>query len=256
LEESSGEVVPLAQPPETPIPAQSSFEEFIQAETLQLGRQDLAFKQREASLSRFFNPLLVAIIGAILVGIVNIYVSHLSAKSSEAIAQANVKSSESIAQNARESATQQEIMMAENTNILEVIKLGEPEKVRGGLCLLIKLNAIKTADTNLAVRAYLKEHNGCDEPKPPEAQWLTANATVPGCGTSGCYQATSVCGSIPSGMKPTGSTRNFIDSFSGAWGDWEGAPSFGSDKVCRVFNQHSHNVTRAVSFQYEVVPNK
>lgn len=68
--------------------------------------------------------------------------------------------------------------------------------------------------------------------------------------------ATSVCGSVPSGMKPTGSTRNFIDSFSGAWGDWQGPPSFGSDKVCRVFNQHSHNVTRAVSFQYEVVPNK
>jgi uncharacterized membrane protein len=96
----------LAQPPETPIPAPSSFEEFIQAETLKLGRQDLAFRQQEASLSRFFNPLLVAIIGAILVGIVNIYVSHLSSKSSEAIAQENVKSSESIAQNARESATQ------------------------------------------------------------------------------------------------------------------------------------------------------
>lgn len=246
----------MARPPATPIPTPSSFQESIQAETLKLGREDLEFRRQEASLSRFFNPLLVAIIGAILVGIVNIYVSHESAKSSEAIAQKNVKSSESIAQNARESVTQQQIMMAENTNILEVIKLSEPEKVRGGLCLLIKLNAVKTADTNLAIRDYLKGHNGCEDPKPPEAQWLTANASVPGCGISGCYQATSVCGPVPTGMKPTGTTRNFIDSFSGAWGDWEGVPSFGSDKVCRVFNQHSHNVTRAVSFQYEVVPNK
>jgi hypothetical protein len=246
----------LARNPEVPPEPPSSFAEFIQLETLNVAKDELAFKRREAQLSRFFNPLLVAIIGAILVGLGNVGVSYINARSAEAIAEQNAKVQTDMTQAQIYNSTAQENMKAENSSVLEVIKLNDPDKVRNGLCLLLKLNSIKTDNTNLAVRGYVKEHNGCDEPKPPEAQWQTASATVPGCGFSGCYQGTLVCGPVPSGMKPTGNTRNFIDSFSGAWGDWEGAPSFGSDKVCRVFSQHSHNVTRAVSFQYEVVPSK
>jgi hypothetical protein len=56
--------------------------------------------------------------------------------------------------------------------------------------------------------------------------------------------------------KTTGDTRNYVDSFGGAWGDWGGPPAITPTQVCRTFTQHSHNVTRTVSFQFEVVPHR
>jgi len=238
-----------------PVPP-STFGEYVQYETLRIQNDDLEFREREAKRSRISNPLLVAIIGAIVVGLGNILVSAINAHSSETIALQNAKAQADMTQAQIYNSTAQENMKAENSSILEVVKLSDRDKVQSGLCLLLKLNSIKTDTTNLAVRNYVKEHNGCEEAKPPEAQWLTVTATVPGCGFSGCNQGTSVCGQVPAGMKPTGNTRNFVDSFSGAWGDWVGGPTIAADKVCRLFNQHSHNVTRSVSFQYEVVPVK
>lgn len=240
-------------PPPTP---PSTFGEYVQYETLRIQNDDLELRDREAKRSRISNPLVVAIIGAIVVGLGNILVTSINARSSEGIALQNSNAQRDMTQAQIYNSTAQENMKAENSSILEVVKLSDKDKVKSGLCLLLKLNSIKTDSTNLAVRNYVKEHDGCEEAKPPEAQWLTATATVPGCGISGCNQGTSVCGQVPAGMKPTGNTRNFVDSFSGAWGDWVGAPSIASDKVCRIFNQHSHNVTRSVSFQYEVVPVK
>lgn len=242
----------ITAPPTPP----STFGEYIQYETLRLDSDDLDFREREAKRSRIFNPLVVAIIGAIVVGLGNILVSSLSARSSEKIAAQNAKVQADMAQAQIYNSSAQENMKAENASILEVVKLSDKDKVMNGLCLLLKLNSIKTDNTNVAVRNYVKEQNGCEEIKPPEAQWNIASANIPGCGFSGCNQGTLVCGTVPPGMKPTGNTRNFVDSFSGAWGDWVGSPSIAPDKVCRSFNQHSHNVARSVSFQYEVVPVK
>lgn len=161
-----------------------------------------------------------------------------------------------------------ESVRAENTNVLEVVKLADPDKVRNGLCLLLKLNSIKSSTTNAAIQSYLADHQGCPTEagqKPPVAigsatppasrvDWVTASLLVPGCGNSGCYQTFLVCGSAPANTKTTGNTRNYVDSFGGAWGDWDGPPAITPTQVCRNFTQHSHNVARTVSFQFEVVP--
>jgi len=87
----------------------------------------------------------------------------------------------------------------------------------------------------------------------PASEWLTAKATIPGCGDSGCYKPAKVCGPIPAGKTYTGNSRNFVDSFNLAWGEWEkNNPLPDGSQVCRWFIQHSHNVTREVSFEYEL----
>jgi hypothetical protein len=265
-----GMVLPFT--PKLPMSQPASLDEEVKYNTLYVSGDELDFKVKEAARSRWANPLLVAICGAILVGIVNIYVNRRTMESSETIARNSLVSTERTAQSAREETTKQEKMKVENTSILEVIKFKNADDVNNGLCRLIQLGTITTADTNTAVLRYLKKQKSCDdamtpasataaEPgKPAEpprlvsAQWITADAQIPGCGYSGCNAGTAVCKAVPAGTKPTGNTRNFIDSFSGAWGDWVGPPTFSSNQVCRTFNQHSHNVTRAVSFQFEVVP--
>jgi hypothetical protein len=86
---------------------------------------------------------------------------------------------------------------------------------------------------------------------PAPTQWLTASAKVSGCGQSGCYSTTKVCGPLPSGKRFTGNSRNYVDSFNG-WGEWAGGPLTDGPSVCRYYQQHSHNQTRDVSFEYEV----
>jgi hypothetical protein len=94
------------------------------------------------------------------------------------------------------------------------------------------------------------------QPRPPAAaatEWLRAEVSIPGCGDSGCYKPTQVCGPIPSGKTFTGNARSFVDSFNLAWGEWEkNNPLPDGGRVCRWFIQHSHNVERKVSFEYEV----
>lgn len=104
---------------------------------------------------------MVAVVGAILVGLVNIYVSNISAQSAEHLAQI-----------ARETSSQQQLIAAENTDILEVVKLSKPEDVHSGLCRLLQFNMIKTPSTNQMLNDYLNKHQGCEE-KPPAAQWLS-----------------------------------------------------------------------------------
>jgi hypothetical protein len=156
-----------------------------------------------------------------------------------------------------------ESVRAENANILEVVKLGDPDKVRRGLCLLVRLNSIKSSAANAGIQSYLVEHQGCSPEAPTTgnlaaqtsaADWVTASLVVPGCGNSGCYQNFSVCGSAPANTKTTGNIRNSIDSFGSAWGDWNGSPAVTATQVSRTFTQHSHNAARTVSFQFEVVP--
>jgi hypothetical protein len=90
-------------------------------------------------------------------------------------------------------------------------------------------------------------------PAAPATEWLTAKLSIPGCGDSGCYKPAQVCGPIPAGKTFTGNARNFVDSFNLAWGEWEkNNPLPDGGRVCRWFIQHSHNVQREVSFEYEV----
>jgi hypothetical protein len=230
--------------------------ELKEAEAMRLA-EELKIKQRDSERSRWTNPFVVAIIGATAVGICSGAVSVL-----------NAKYQRDLADTTNQNQGYLESVRAENANILEVVKLGDPDKVRSGLCLLIKLNSIKSSATNAGIQSYLVEHQGClaeAGQKPPapigsptplttRADWVTATLVVPGCGNSGCYQNFSVCGSAPANTKTTGNIRNSVDSFGGAWGDWNGPPAVTPTQVCRTFTQHSHNVTRTVSFQFEVVP--
>jgi hypothetical protein len=86
---------------------------------------------------------------------------------------------------------------------------------------------------------------------PSATEWLKASLTIPGCGQSGCYAPANVCGPLPTGKRFTGNTRNYIDSFALGWGQWGDGPVADGQRVCRYFIQHSHNVQRDVSFEYE-----
>jgi hypothetical protein len=217
--------------------------------------EELKIKQRDSKRSRWTNPFIVAIIGATTVGVCSAAVSVL-----------NAKYQRDLADSTNQNQAYLESVRAENANILEIVKLGDPDKVRTGLCLLVKLNSIKSSAANAGIQSYLVEHQGCSaevgsksptvSPTSPagRADWVTASLVVPGCGNSGCYQNFSVCGSAPTNTKTTGNIRNSVDSFGGAWGDWSGPPVVTPTQVCRTFTQHSHNVTRTVSFQFEVVP--
>ena len=215
--------------------------ELKEAEATRLA-EELKIKQRDSERSRWTNPFIVAIIGATAVGICSAAVSML-----------NAKYQRGLADDTNQHQAYLESVRAQNANILEVVKLGDPDKVRNGLCLLVKLNSIKSSSANAGIQSYLVDHQGCSAPT-SRADWLTASLIVPGCGNSGCYQNFSVCGSAPANTKTTGNIRNSVDSFGGAWGDWSGPPAVTPTQVCRTFTQHSHNVTRTVSFQFEVVP--
>jgi hypothetical protein len=223
------------------------------AENLRLG-DELKLKQQELQRSRWANPLIVAIIGAIAIGFGNLAVSRFNAKAARDLSDST---------NANQGYL--ESVRSENTSVLEVVKLADAEKVRNGLCLLLKLNSVKSDTTHAAIQSYLVAHKGCDpapgtvstDPTanpPNRSDWINAQLVVPGCGNSGCYENFRVCGSAPGNTKPTGNIRNSVDSFGGAWGDWSGAPEVSASQVCRTFTQHSHNVTRTVSYQFEVVP--
>jgi hypothetical protein len=143
-------------PPPTP---PSTFGEYIQYETLKLDSDDLDFREREAKRSRIFNPLVVAIIGAIVVGLGNILVTSLNARSSEKIAAQNAKVQADMAQAQIYNSSAQENMKAENASILEVVKLGDKDKVMNGLCLLLRLNSIKTDNRGMSTGTYVPSTN-------------------------------------------------------------------------------------------------
>lgn len=68
---------------------------------------------------------------------------------------------------------------------------------------------------------------------------------IPGCGVSGCYQPYDICVDVPPGAVPLSITR-YYDSFSG-WGEFIN-PRKTATGFCASYVQHSHNVTRIVSF--------
>lgn len=225
-------------------------EKFEFDKQMRIAERDL--KVTEANRSRWSNPLVVALVGAVLVGIGNIGITFVHESNEQDLA---------ARANLRQSAL--ENFRAENTNIIEILKLSDTEKVRTGLCRLMRLNAIKTPDTSSYVQTYIGNVK-CDlissdgatnaQTAPTGTEWKHVEARIPGCGVSGCYQTFRVCGMPPPNTTLTGATRNFVDSFSGAWGNWGDPATVSQQGVCRIFVQHSHNVARAVAFDYEVAP--
>jgi len=68
---------------------------------------------------------------------------------------------------------------------------------------------------------------------------------IPGCGVSGCYQSYDICVDVPPGTIPV-AIAHYYDSFSG-WGEFINQRQTPSG-FCANYVQHSHNVTRIVSF--------
>jgi hypothetical protein len=68
---------------------------------------------------------------------------------------------------------------------------------------------------------------------------------VPGCGVSGCYAPYDICVDVPAGTVPI-SIAHYYDSFSG-WGEFTNQRRT-PNGFCATYVQHSHNVTRIVSF--------
>jgi hypothetical protein len=68
---------------------------------------------------------------------------------------------------------------------------------------------------------------------------------VVGCGISGCYAQYDICVNVPPGATPI-SIAHYYDSFSG-WGDFTNQRQTPTG-FCATYIQHSHNVTRIVSF--------
>jgi len=68
---------------------------------------------------------------------------------------------------------------------------------------------------------------------------------VPGCGVSGCYASYDFCVPVPPETIPI-SITHYYDSFSG-WGEFTNQRQT-PNGFCATYVQHSHNVTRIVSF--------
>jgi hypothetical protein len=275
-----------------PSTEQLAYEKFLfdsrMAEAdLQIRQAEATRLAAESARSTWTNPIVVAVIGAILVGMGNVVVSDLNA-----LSQQNISAQISAANGDIEANK------SERTSVLEILKGSDPENIRAKLCLLLKLNQIPSQQTNKAVLTYLKANKGCDpapsapdpfmsaaastqhaasanaggevqvasgassvgaQPrnttpaKPIEGTWISTSLVVPGCGDSGCYTRHNVCGAVSAGMRATGNIRSSTDSFAG-WGDWIGDAVVSDGTVCRTYQQHSHNQTRVVSYQFEVVP--
>jgi hypothetical protein len=219
----------------------------------------------QVSQSKHFkwtNPATVALLAALLALIGNIAVSYRSTGSAERITSANAQLQKDLADSTAQNNLALEKLKDEAGSIVEVIKNsgGDQGKVKAGVCMLLKLRTIKSESTVKDALNYVNSLGGCETQteKAPQEQWLPTSLAIPGCGNSGCTVPYSVCGLVPANMKATGRTRAFADTFAGAWGDWQGPANVvtkdGSDYVCRVFVQHSHNVARNVSFEFEVVP--
>jgi hypothetical protein len=74
---------------------------------------------------------------------------------------------------------------------------------------------------------------------------------IRGCGISGCYEPHRICVDVPAGATPIDIVA-YHDSFAG-WGDFGGKERTATG-FCATYLQHSHNVTRIVSFDVSYRP--
>jgi hypothetical protein len=209
-------------------------------EEVELKRQEVAFKKQELDRSRWWNPLFVAFIAALAAAIGNIVVTEMSGRNQVAALERT-----------SQQQTNNENLRAQHDAILEVLKSKDPGQISTGLRLLLEVGLISDPALQETLKAYVSKATG--QQAEPSTDWITVTQTIPGCGVSGCYTTTQVCGAAPPGTETTGQIRNRSDSFNLAWGDWGQSPTqVGTTQMCLPFVQHSHNVARTVSYQFEI----
>src|SRR5580698_319989 len=122
---------------------QIQFEQELHVAEYYLTSKEIELKLVESKRSRWTNPLVVAVFGALIVAGVNVIVSHRKNVNEQRISQDRADGEAAGRQNAKD----MEVIRAENANILEVVKLEDQEKVRNELCMMMELNAIQTPET-------------------------------------------------------------------------------------------------------------
>jgi len=113
--------------------------------------RDVRVKERQA-YSRWTNPLMVAVVGAVILG----YFNHQISKDNSLDAQSG-----------RERQLAADAFKAENANVVEILKLNDPEKIKNGFCLLLKAKSLTTTSTVSAVQSYVDAHKGVSTPGSP-----------------------------------------------------------------------------------------
>ncbi|HEV2816734.1 MAG TPA: hypothetical protein VGW40_05885 [Allosphingosinicella sp.] len=127
---------------------------------LELKSRELDLRERELELAagraraeRWRNPLTVAVIAAALAGFSNAYVAYANSRAQLAL----------------------EARRAESERILEVIKAGEPSRVRENLRFLLQLGLVQ--DENLRIRITAWE---ADPRRAPAYLWRNGGTSAEG----------------------------------------------------------------------------
>jgi len=138
-------------------PNSAKFEQEKWATEVRFRERELAAKERELARSKWSNPLVLAIIGATVAALVNIYVSGMNDHSLRAI------------ESQRADATQKlEQEKAEAARILEVIKTGDTKSAIRNLKFLVDTGLITHSDLVTNIQTYL-ENNPDQGPVLPPA---------------------------------------------------------------------------------------
>ncbi len=184
----------------------------LRKDELQVRKKEVEAQNRlldaQVSQSKHFrwtNPATVALLGALIALIGNVAVTYRSTGSAERIASTNGQLQKDLADSTAQNNVALEKLKDEAASIVEVIKNsgGDPGKVKAGVCMLLKLNTIKSESTVRDALNYVNSLGGCETQteKVPQEQWLSTSLTIPGCGNSGCIVPFSVCGLVPANMK-------------------------------------------------------
>jgi len=149
------------------------FERNLKEREIAIKEKELLFKQEDARRARWSNPLVLAIIGAVLAATGNIVVTLYSG-----IAQRELE-------NDREKAAHQlEREKAEGLLILEVIKTADPKKAADNLDFLVKTALIGDKVRRDGITDYIKhrpEGSGVSLPAPansPPALSVTTSPSI------------------------------------------------------------------------------
>jgi hypothetical protein len=112
--------------------------------------RELALKQDEAARSRWFNPLVLAILAATIAASGNAAVVWLTGKTTLALEESK----------------------AEAARILEVIKTGDPDKAAKNLEFLVEAGLITEQNRRIQLREYLQKRKPGEGPQLPLAERL------------------------------------------------------------------------------------
>lgn len=151
--------------------APADFERQKWLAELRLREEELALKRIEASRSRWNNPLTIAVLAAALAGGANAGVAWLSGVSQRDLERDRAESTARVEERRATDTLRLERLRAEATRILEVIKVGDPDKAAPNLEFLvnIKLVSDETAKNISSYLATRKRGEGASLPEPSGA---------------------------------------------------------------------------------------